>query len=61
MAGDLKPVARTLWICCRSCGWDAFWAKYGAEKLLLDAFRRGELREDVTLELLNMQLHVTED
>jgi hypothetical protein len=38
--------------------WDEFWSKYNAEKSLLDAFHRGELRHDVTLELLNMQLHV---
>lgn len=38
--------------------WNAFWAKYRAEKDLLDAFNRGELRESVTLELLNMHLRV---
>jgi hypothetical protein len=37
--------------------WDEFWSKYKAEKSLLDMFHRGELREDVTLELLNMQLY----
>src|SRR5262245_4335397 len=38
--------------------WNEFWSKYKAEKSLLDAFNRGELREDVTLELLNMKLQV---
>jgi hypothetical protein len=42
----------------RAKEWDEFWAKYRAEKALLDAFHRGELHESVTLELLNMQLHV---
>ncbi len=37
--------------------WERFWAKYRAEKALLEAFHRGELRENVTLELLNMALH----
>ena len=36
--------------------WDEFWSKYRAEKSLLDAFHRGELRHDVTLELLNVPL-----
>ena len=44
----------------RAKQWDEFWAKYRAEKALLDAFSRGELRESVRLELLNMQLHVAE-
>jgi hypothetical protein len=34
-----------------------FWSKYRAEKALLDAFHRGDLRESVRLELLNMELH----
>lgn len=38
--------------------WDKFWTKYRAEKALLDAFNRRELRESVTLELLNMHLNV---
>jgi DNA-directed RNA polymerase subunit RPC12/RpoP len=37
--------------------WAEFWAKYRAEKALLDAFHRGELRERVRLELLKMELH----
>jgi len=37
--------------------WAAFWTKYRAEKALLDAFHRGELKESVRLELLNMELH----
>jgi hypothetical protein len=37
--------------------WNEFWSKYKAEKSLLEAFHRGDLHEDVTLELLNMQLH----
>jgi hypothetical protein len=36
--------------------WAEFWAKYRAEKALLEAFRRGDLRESVRLELLNMEL-----
>jgi hypothetical protein len=39
--------------------WAQFWHKYRAEKALLDAFHRGELRETVRLELLNMELHIT--
>jgi hypothetical protein len=39
--------------------WERFWEKYRAEKALLEAFRRGELRENVTLELLRMVLHVS--
>jgi DNA-directed RNA polymerase subunit RPC12/RpoP len=37
--------------------WDTFWTKYRAEKALLDTAQRGELRESVYLELLNMELH----
>jgi hypothetical protein len=44
----------------RTKAWEEFWAKYKVEKALLDAFHRGELRQDVKLELLNVQLHVTE-
>ena len=29
--------------------WDEFWTRYHAEKSLLDAYSRGELRENVTL------------
>jgi hypothetical protein len=36
--------------------WERFWDKYRAEKALLESFHRGELREDVTLELLKMVL-----
>lgn len=45
----------------REKAWDEFWAKYKAEKALLEAFYRGKLRQDVTLELLNMQLHVKQE
>jgi hypothetical protein len=38
--------------------WNEFWSKYKAEKSLLEAFHRGELHEDVKLELLNMLLHI---
>lgn len=38
--------------------WNEFWSKYKAEKSLIEAFHRGELRESVTLELLNAYLHV---
>jgi DNA-directed RNA polymerase subunit RPC12/RpoP len=37
--------------------WEAFWAAYRAEKALLAAHHRGELRELVELPLLNMVLH----
>jgi hypothetical protein len=37
--------------------WDEFWAKYKAEKSLLDAYESGELREKVKLELFNIQLN----
>lgn len=36
--------------------WDAFWDAYRAEKALLAAHSRGELREKVNLPLLNMVL-----
>jgi len=36
--------------------WDEFWENYRKEKPVLDAFNRGELRESVTLDLLNMRL-----
>lgn len=36
--------------------WDKFWRKYKKEKALLEAHSRGELREEVSLELLNMHL-----
>lgn len=39
--------------------WDQFWAEYRAEKALLDAFHRHELRETTRLRILNMELHVT--
>jgi len=39
--------------------WEEFWAKYLAEKALLAAYHRGELRESVRLELLRMELHVS--
>ena len=42
----------------RPKAWERFWEKYRAEKALLEAYYRGKLREDVTLELLNMVLHV---
>jgi hypothetical protein len=38
--------------------WAQFWAKYCAEKALLDAYHRGTLRKSVRLELLNMELNV---
>lgn len=38
--------------------WNAFWAKYRAEKALLRRYERGELRDNVRLELLNMVLLV---
>jgi hypothetical protein len=41
----------------RTKAWNSFWSKYRVEKSLLAAFYRGELQEDVTLELLNMQLN----
>jgi hypothetical protein len=41
--------------------WDEFWTKYRAEKTMLAAYERGELRENVKLELLNMQLLVADD
>jgi DNA-directed RNA polymerase subunit RPC12/RpoP len=44
----------------RPKAWTKFWEKYRAEKTLLDAFYRGELREDVRLELLNMDLRPAE-
>ena len=40
--------------------WAEFWTKYRAEKALLDAFHRGELRERVRLKLLNVELHPAE-
>ena len=36
--------------------WEAFWAAYRAEKALLAAHHRGELREAVELPLLRMVL-----
>jgi hypothetical protein len=36
--------------------WNEFWAKYGAEKALLQDFDQGRLRETVHLELHNMVL-----
>jgi hypothetical protein len=42
----------------RSKAWVEFWTKYRAEKALLNAFHRGELRESVRLELLNMELQL---
>jgi len=42
----------------RAREWNRFWTQYKAEMALLAAFHRGELREDVTLRLLNMRLHV---
>ena len=41
-----------------SKAWVQFWTKYRAEKALLDAWHRGDLRESVQLELLKMVLHV---
>jgi len=41
----------------RTKAWAVFWAKYRAEKALLDAFHRGELRERVRLEMHNMVLN----
>lgn len=38
--------------------WDEFWRQYKAEKAILHAHRRGELRESVQLKLLNMVLTV---
>ena len=40
----------------RMKAWDEFWEQYGAEKSLLDAYLRGELREAVKLELFNIKL-----
>ncbi len=42
----------------RSKEWSHFWKKYREEKSLLEAYHRGELREDVSLEILNMVLRV---
>lgn len=36
--------------------WEEFWEKYKAEKTLLAAFERGELRQNVELTILNMRL-----
>lgn len=36
--------------------WDKFWTQYRTEKELLDAYRRGEIREAVSLELLGIEL-----
>jgi hypothetical protein len=36
--------------------WDNFWEQYRAEKELLDAYGRGEIREAVKLELFNLKL-----
>jgi hypothetical protein len=36
--------------------WDKFWVQYRAEKELLDAYGRGELRDAIKLELFNIKL-----
>ena len=36
--------------------WDKFWRQYRAEKDLLDAYARGEIREAVKLDLFNIEL-----
>jgi hypothetical protein len=36
--------------------WDKFWTQYEAENSLLDAYSRGELRENVKLEIFNIAL-----
>jgi len=41
----------------RAKAWAEFWTQYRAEKALLEAHGRGELRETVRLKLLNMELH----
>jgi hypothetical protein len=38
--------------------WELFWKKYRAEKELMEAWHRGELRKTVTLEILNRVLLV---
>ena len=38
--------------------WDKFWVDYRAEKALVKAWQNGELRENVLLPILRMQLHV---
>lgn len=40
----------------RTRAWDDFWIQYREEKLLLDAYSRGELRKAVKLELFNIKL-----
>jgi len=36
--------------------WDKFWVQYKAERALLDAYSRGELREKVRLEIFGVEL-----
>jgi hypothetical protein len=36
--------------------WDRFWVKYKAERSLVDAYALGQLRENVKLEILGMDL-----
>jgi hypothetical protein len=40
----------------RTMAWDKFWKQYRAEKELLDAYGRGEIRDAVKLELFNIEL-----
>jgi hypothetical protein len=54
------PCERTLGIRVpspkRVKAWDTFWDKYRAERELLDAYGRGEIREAIQLELFNIKL-----
>ena len=36
--------------------WDGFWPRYKAERALLEAYPRGELTEDVTLDIFRIRL-----
>jgi hypothetical protein len=36
--------------------WDRFWEQYRAERDLMDAYGRGEIREAIKLELFNIEL-----
>jgi hypothetical protein len=40
----------------RMKAWDEFWTRYKAERALLDAYARGELRESVNLDIFGIRL-----
>jgi hypothetical protein len=55
-ACEREPIGIRVPLPKRTKVWDQFWSQYKAERDLIDAFARGELRENVKLEIFGIWL-----